>query len=153
MLLRRIWNKLTAPFQLLYWQITLPEAQGAKLFIEHNGQFLMIRETYGQEHWTFPGGRMKKYETPEDTARRKAKEEVGITIQNPQYLGSYFHTRQYKKDAICVYLARVKTGDHTINDSSVAESKWYTLEEMTTITPRSDSVEDVIELYRRHTGA
>ena len=36
------------------------------------------------------------------SANRKAMEEVGITLKNPRYLGSYFHTRQYKKDAICV---------------------------------------------------
>src|SRR6266403_474054 len=145
MLLHRIWNKLTAPFQLLYWQITLPNAEGAKLLIENDSAFLMIRETYGQEHWTFPGGRMKKYETPEDTARRKGKEEVGIAIRNLQYLGSYFHTRQYKKDAICVYYAHVGSKEHMVNDSSVAESRWYSLSEIEILTPRSESVEDVIE--------
>lgn len=147
-----MWNKATAPFQLLYWQVTLPEAEGAKVLIECKGKFLMIRETYGQKHWTFPGGRMKKYETPEDTARRKAQEEVGVTVRNPQYLGSYFHTRQYKKDAICVYLARVKTEQHKFNDSSVAESGWFTLEEIAQLSPRSESVDDALELYRRHTG-
>lgn len=153
MLIRRIWNKVTAPFQLMYWQFTLPQAEGAKLLIANNKKFLMIRETYGQQHWTFPGGRMKKYETPESAARRKAQEEVGITIKNPQYLGSYFHTRQYKKDAICVYLARTQSSDYKINTSNVAEARWFTLEEMTTLTPRSESVEDVIELYRRQKGS
>jgi 8-oxo-dGTP pyrophosphatase MutT (NUDIX family) len=137
----------------MYWQFTLPQAEGAKLLIEHKNKFLMIRETYGQEHWTFPGGRMKKYETPEDTARRKAIEEVGITLKSPQYLGSYFHTRQYKKDAICVYLAHAKSPDHKINTSNIAEARWFTLDETMTLTPRSEAVEDVIELYRRHKGA
>lgn len=145
-----MWNKATAPFQLLYWQVTLPQAEGAKVLIEHEGKFLMIREIFGQKHWTFPGGRMKKYETPEDTARRKAQEEVGVAIRNPVYLGSYFHTRQYKKDAICVYLAHAESTAHAPNDSSVAESGWFSLEEIAQLSPRSESVEDSVELYRRH---
>jgi ADP-ribose pyrophosphatase YjhB (NUDIX family) len=152
MLVRRIWNRATAPFQLLFWQVTLPEAEGAKLLIECKGKFLMIREAYGPQHWTFPGGRMKRYETPENTARRKAKEEVGITLKNLQYLGSYFHTRQYKKDAICVYFARTTSFAHTVNTSNIVESAWYTLDEILQHTPRSESVEDALELYRRHTG-
>lgn len=150
MLLRRIWNRLTAPFQLFYWQITLPEAEGAKLLIECDARFLMIREAYGSKHWTFPGGRMKVGETPEDVARRKALEEVGITLRNPRYLGSYFHTRQYKKDAICVYAAQAKNFEHKVNTSDIVESGWFTLDEIEHLTPRSESVEDVLELYRRH---
>ncbi len=150
MLIRRIWNRATAPFQLLFWQITLPEAEGAKLLIECDARFLMIREAYGSQHWTFPGGRMKNYETPEDAARRKSLEEVGITLRNPHYLGSYFHTRQYKKDAICVYLAQAKHFEHKVNTSDIVESGWYTLDEIEHLTPRSESVEDVLELYRRY---
>ncbi len=152
MLIRRLWNKATAPFQLLYWQITLPEAEGAKLLIEHEDRFLLIRETFGQKHWTFPGGRMKRYETPEETARRKSIEEVGLAIRNFTYLGSYFHTRQYKKDAICVYFAKVRSAAHAVNASDIAESDWFTLEEIAQLSPRSESVDDVLELYRRHTG-
>jgi 8-oxo-dGTP diphosphatase len=152
MIIRRLWNRATAPFQLLYWQVALPEAEGAKLLIEHKGKFLMIRETYGQKHWTFPGGRMKKYETPEDTARRKSIEEVGVAIKSPTYLGSYFHTRQYKKDAICVYLAHVKEPTHKPNSSNIVESGWFSSEEIAQLTPRSESVDDALELYRRHTG-
>ncbi len=152
MLLRRVWNRLTAPFQLLFWRLTLPEAEGAKLFIGCNDRFLMIRETTGPKHWTFPGGRMKQYETPEDAARRKALEEVGITLKNIQYLGSYFHTRQYKKDAICVYYAQMRNFEHEVNTSEILESGWYTLDEIEHLIPRSESVEDVLELYRRNRG-
>lgn len=152
MLLRRLWNKATAPFQLLYWQMTLPEAEGAKVLVEYKGTFLMIRETIGPQHWTFPGGRMRTYETPEDTARRKADEEVGIDIRNPIYLGSYFHTRQYKKDAICVYLTKARNPEYKANSSNVAEAGWFSLEEIAQLTPRSESVDDALELYRRHKG-
>lgn len=149
MLVRRLWNRATAPLQLFYWKVTLPQAEGAKLLIEHNGRFLMIRETYGPQHWTFPGGRMKKLETPEDTARRKAEEEVGITLRNPRYLGSYFHTRQYKKDAICVYYVNVPSDTYVANTSIVAECAWIRIEDIATLQ-RSESVDDALELYRRH---
>jgi ADP-ribose pyrophosphatase YjhB (NUDIX family) len=149
--LRRIWNRMTAPFQLIYWQLTLPEAEGVKLLIECNDKFLMIRETYGPKHWTFPGGRMRRYELPEDAAIRKAQEEVGITLYTPAYLGSYFHTRQYKRDAICVYHSCVTTTEHHPDTSIVVESGWFAREDMETLVS-SDSVDDAMELYGRHTG-
>lgn len=151
MFIQRLWNRFAAPFQLLYWRMSLSHAEGAKLLIEHDGKLLMIRETYGPQHWTFPGGRLKKEEAPTDTARRKAMEEVGITLTNPHYLGSYFHTRQYKKDAICVYYEKVTSSSCTPNDSTVAEAGWFTPEEITHLT-HSDSVDDALELFRRHTG-
>ncbi|MDB5189671.1 MAG: hypothetical protein JWL82_628 [Parcubacteria group bacterium] len=148
MFIRRVWNRATAPFQLLYWQMTLPQAEGVKLLIECDEKFLMIRETYGPQHWTFPGGRMKHHETPEDAARRKAKEEVGVTLGDTEYLGSYFHTRQYKRDAICVFCAKTESFEHTPSTTNVAESAWFTLEEMDTLE-RSESVDDALELYHR----
>lgn len=148
MVIKRIWSRVKAPFELFYWRMTLPLAQGVKLLIEHEGKFLMIRETLGKQHWTFPGGRMKDWETPEIAARRKAREEVGVTLTYPTYIGSYFHTRQYKKDAIGVFYEKVPSSDYRIHDSSIIEANWFTLLEMERLE-HSESVEDVIELFRR----
>lgn len=149
MFLKRLSNRVKAPFQLLYWRVAMPEAEGAKLLIEHDGKYLLIRETFGQKHWTFPGGRSRKNEQPEETARRKATEEVGITLVDLTPLGSYFHTRQHKRDVICAFYAQVDSPAFQINPNTISEARWYTREELASL-PQSESIADVLALYPEH---
>lgn len=146
MFLKRLQTRAIAPFQLLYWRITMPEAEGAKVLIEHNGRYLLIREPFGTQHWTFPGGRSRKGEDPEATATRKVREEVGIRLAKLTSLGSYFHTRQHKRDVICAYYGTVDSPAFQINPNTISEARWFSREEMASLT-QSESVADVLELY------
>ncbi len=149
MFLKRLSNRMLAPFQLLYWRVAMPEAEGAKVLIEHNGNFLLIRETYGPKHWTLPGGRSRKDEEPTETAKRKVREEVGIELTKLVTLGSYFHTRQHKKDVICAYFAQVDTQAFQINPNTIGEAHWFSVEELASLE-QSESVDDVLELYHKY---
>lgn len=146
MFIKRLFARVIAPLQLFYWRITVPEAEGAKVLIEHADKYLLIRETYGAKHWTLPGGRSRKGEEPTETARRKAHDEVGIDIVNPVSLGHYFHTRQHKRDVICAYYARVDSPAFQINPNTISEARWFSREELASLT-QSPSVADVFELY------
>lgn len=139
---------MLAPFQLLYWRVAGPQGEGAKLLIEHEGKFLLIREAVGQTHWTLPGGRSKAGETPEETARRKAKEEAGVKLESLAPLGSYFHTRQHKNDVIAAFHGKVQSYDLHPDSNLIAEAGWFTLEEIRNLT-KSESVDDVLELYTK----
>lgn len=44
----------------------------------------MLRHNYGPDHWTLPGGGLKRGEDMETAARRELKEEVGILAQRLQ---------------------------------------------------------------------
>ncbi len=149
MFLKRLSNKVSAPFQLFYWRIATPETEGAKVLIEHEGRYLLLREKYGQKYWTLPGGRAKGDEPSEATARRKTKQEVGITLGEIISIGSYFHTRQGKKDVVSTYYGHVPTNAYRIDKNSVAEADWFTVEEID-VLDRSASVDDVLELYTKY---
>lgn len=151
MFLKRMTNRVLAPFQLFYWRVATPQAEGAKVLIEHAGKYLLIRETVGQKQWTLPGGRTKSGEEPEVTARRKAQEEAGIAVGDLVPLGSYFHTRQGKKDVICAYYAEVSSPLYKVNPTTTAEAGWYTTAEIA-LLGRSESVDDVLELYTKYQG-
>ncbi|MEK7080121.1 MAG: NUDIX hydrolase [Patescibacteria group bacterium] len=150
-MLKRISTRLLAPFQLFYWKMATPEAGGAKVLIEYDGKYLLLRSTIGQNHWTLPGGRSKGAENPETTAKRKVKEEVGIALGALVPLGTYYHTRQGKKDVVCAYYAAVSMPQFHINTNVTVEAGWFTVAQMHTMT-RSESVDDVLELYTKYQG-
>ncbi|MES2994548.1 MAG: NUDIX hydrolase [Patescibacteria group bacterium] len=152
MFLKRLSNRVLAPFQLLYWRMAAPQAEGAKVLIKQGENFLLIRETYGPKHWTLPGGRSRKDEEPLETAKRKVREEVGIELSVLIPLGSYFHTRQHKKDVICAYLAHVGTQAFQINPNTVGEAHWFSVEELASLE-QSESVDDVLELYHKYAAS
>jgi 8-oxo-dGTP pyrophosphatase MutT (NUDIX family) len=96
-----------------------------KCLIEHEGRWLMIRNTYGQKYWTLPGGGVKRRESPADAAVREVSEEVGITLRDVEPIGEYFSTRHYSKDTVYCFRARVATPDHTIDAREIAEAAWF----------------------------
>lgn len=151
MFLKRLTNRVLAPFQLFYWRLAMPHVEGSKVLIECNGKYFLMREVFGQKHWTLPGGRAKPGEDPEETARRKTKEEAGIVLDTLQSLGTYFHTRQGRKDVICAYYARVDSPLFNTNTSSVEEAGWFSSSEIANLH-KSESVDDVLELYTKYRG-
>lgn len=146
--LKRIANRALYPIQLLYWRLLTPQAEGAKVLIECEGTFLLVREAMGSRLWTLPGGRAKNDEALEDTARRRAKEEAGVELTTLTPLGTYFHTRQHKKDFIGAFHAKVTSPEYKIDPTVMSEAGWFRLEEITTLE-RSESVDDVLELFHK----
>lgn len=57
---------------------------GVAVIIEKDNKVLLIKRknSTGNGTWSFPGGKMEKYETIENTAIREAKEEVDLDIFN-----------------------------------------------------------------------
>jgi 8-oxo-dGTP pyrophosphatase MutT (NUDIX family) len=55
-----------------------------KAVILDKGKFLLVRKSledpYRPGMWEFPGGRVKKYETPDQALVREVREEVGMHI-------------------------------------------------------------------------
>jgi 8-oxo-dGTP pyrophosphatase MutT (NUDIX family) len=53
---------------------------GAMVFIEHEGQVLLVKPSYRWK-WGMPGGLLDRRERPAEAARREAFEEVGAVIE------------------------------------------------------------------------
>ena len=73
--------KLAYALLRVYWFIFRPQIYGVKCLIEFEDSILMIRNTYGDMRWTFPGGGYKRNESPEMAAAREVREEVGISLE------------------------------------------------------------------------
>ena len=147
--MKRIFYKIANPVRNFYRFIFRPETFGVKILIECDEKFLLIRNSYGVDHWTFPGGGVKKRESPENAVKREVNEEVGVEI-NPVVLGQYFNTRHYTKDTVYCFYAKVDSFDFRIDESEVTEAKWFSEPEIPQF--RSAAVEEVLNLYKSLTN-
>lgn len=57
---------------------------GIAVIIEKDNKVLLIKRknSIGHDKWAFPGGKMEKYESIEETSIRETKEEVDLDISN-----------------------------------------------------------------------
>ncbi len=130
----------------LYWFVVRPRTSGVKCVIVHEGRWLMIRNTYGYRHWTFPGGGVRRHESPEAAVRREVREEVGIDVGAVRSIGSYFSTRDGCRDTVSCFIAGIVTGGAVADGVEVAEVAWVDPDRLP--VPSSPAVDDVIALLR-----
>lgn len=130
----------------MYWWFVRPNTQGVKAVITSQNKILLVRLTYYPNTWTFPGGGVKKKETPLHAAIRECKEEVGIDLQNLIYVGVLSFGHEYKKDTVHVFASEgVSIKQEIISDLiEVAEAKWFSLDALPSIGPNAKKI---LELY------
>lgn len=60
----------------------------------HNeaGELLLVRHSYASRNWSFPGGGLKRGETPEQAIRREIREELGCALAEVRELGRIAET-------------------------------------------------------------
>lgn len=58
------------------------------IITDFEGSLLMLRHSYGNGHWSLPGGGIGRSERPEDAARREVREELGIDLSRLTSLGT-----------------------------------------------------------------
>lgn len=89
---------------------------------------LLVRQTY-VPGWFMPGGGIKRNETPEQAARREAREEAGAELGAVKLLGVYSHFGEWKSDHNIVFFC----DDFTLtkkHDAEIAELKFFGLNEL-----------------------
>ena len=138
--------KLAYALLRLYWFIFRPQIYGVKCLIEFEDRILMIRNTYGDMRWTFPGGGFKRNESPEMAALREVHEEVGISLAALRPLGHYTSTDGYKCDTVKCYAGRVQTPAFEIERNEIYEAAWFDWADLP--HPLASDAGRVIELYR-----
>ncbi len=55
------------------------------------GRLLLVHQAYGDRLWDFVGGGAEPGESPEETAIREAREEIGLTVAPRGLIGVYFN--------------------------------------------------------------
>lgn len=91
----------------LYWRVTKPVTFGVRaLVLGPDERLLLVKHTYDR-YWYLPGGGMRTNEAPETALAREVREELGIAdLAVERLLGTYFSTREGKRDTVHVFVAR-----------------------------------------------
>ena len=61
----------------------------ALVFIRKEDTLLLVKQSYGEQYWSLPGGVMEAGESIDQTAIREVKEETGLDIRLGRLIGVY----------------------------------------------------------------
>jgi A/G-specific adenine glycosylase len=78
--------------------------------------------------WEFPGGKIKKGESPEETCLREIKEEVDLSVEIEKYLTRVKHAYTHFKVVIEVFLCNHPRGRIRLNGP--IDYRWVALSEL-----------------------
>lgn len=73
----RIAYRLGFPLARIWWRLRGARHEGALVAVHVDRGLLLLRSSYRSE-WNFPGGAVKRGETPDAAARRELAEEIGL---------------------------------------------------------------------------
>jgi 8-oxo-dGTP diphosphatase len=81
------------------------------ILTNHTGEVLLLhRNTPHLVQWELPGGKLEPGETPEQTAIREAREEIGVTVRVMAHLGDTTFEDQGKQWAYRWFKAEITRG-------------------------------------------
>jgi ADP-ribose pyrophosphatase YjhB (NUDIX family) len=95
----------------------------ASVILDDHGRILLVKHAYGELNWELPGGGGEARESAEQTARREAREEVGVELQIDRLIGVYWEP---ENDAHhFVFLARSKGAARVHDHTEITEVGWF----------------------------
>jgi ADP-ribose pyrophosphatase YjhB (NUDIX family) len=118
------------PFRKLYWFLFRPQVRGVKSLIQFENKFLLVKLAYAHKQWGIPGGGVDAKETFRDAVMRETFEEVGVSLQNPQKIGSYFSDVDFRQVTVEVFHTMVDNNFFEIDPIEITEAGWFAPDEV-----------------------
>ena len=124
-----------------------------KIYDEKNNKVLVLdkKKKYGWEGLTFPGGKVEKNESFENSVIREAKEETNLDIKNPELLGiiTWAFTNdkgEFQKDVGLLYQTNDFSGK-LIENNREGKLFWKDYDKFKKIKKMSDSMPEILKIY------
>jgi ADP-ribose pyrophosphatase YjhB (NUDIX family) len=78
-------------------------------------------------HWSLPGGKIDKGETPEACLLRELKDELALSMVKIDYkLGEYLSNKEGKRDAVYIFVVKLLSPDFQ-KQWELEEAQWFPL--------------------------
>jgi 8-oxo-dGTP pyrophosphatase MutT (NUDIX family) len=125
--------RLGYPLAHAYWRLAQPTKVGVKCLLTRGDEILLVRHTYGPTgRWEMPGGGVKRREEPAAAARREAREELGVDIDDWRPLGDLFERIDGKRDTLWCFAAPPGDREIVIDPAEIAEARWFRRDDLPT---------------------
>lgn len=120
------------------------------IVVSECGEVVLIRQSYGNtERFVGVAGYIRSGEVPEEAAIRETAEEIGLTAEEVQYIGSSFHERGGQ--LMLGMLVRVKKADFRISEE-LLEAKWFSFEDAVNTVREGSELQQFLKKAREVVG-
>jgi ADP-ribose pyrophosphatase YjhB (NUDIX family) len=99
----------------------------ALVFIQREDAVLLVKQDYGHQYWSLPGGVVEPGESVEQAAIREVKEETGLDIRITKVVGIYSKPNEH---AIAITLEGTATGGTLAPNNEITECRYFKLDEL-----------------------
>jgi 8-oxo-dGTP pyrophosphatase MutT (NUDIX family) len=112
--------------------------------ILRDGDALLVRHTYGDRRWGWPGGLVRRGEEPAATARREIREELGFDLEDWAPIGKLdYRSRDRAHHLVWCFLAQAGPEDPVLKRAEIAEVRWAPLDGV-----QSDTLDGTAQIAR-----
>ena len=106
---------------------TVPQKDRVRVIVyRDDGDILLVKNRFSRQEWALPGGGVKHNESYEQAAVRETLEEIGLKIDNLQYLGKANSHESYAKFSVRVFAAHASNYDIKCN-FEIMEARWLNM--------------------------
>jgi 8-oxo-dGTP pyrophosphatase MutT (NUDIX family) len=123
--LRRLGYRVAHGLLRFYWYLARPAVTGVKAVIIDGQKVLLVQHTYGSRSWDFPGGRIKRHESPLSAVSREMAEELGIASARWERLGEVTGEMHHRRDTLCCYRAELSDPTLELELSELGAVRWF----------------------------
>jgi 8-oxo-dGTP pyrophosphatase MutT (NUDIX family) len=100
--------RLGFPLARIWWRLRRRRQHEGALVAIHVGQSLLVLRSSYRSAWNFPGGSVRRGETPEVSARRELAEEIGLVPNAPlRLVGEASGVWDGRRDRVFFFVLRL----------------------------------------------
>jgi ADP-ribose pyrophosphatase YjhB (NUDIX family) len=107
-----------------YRWVRRPTIHGVRCVVMRGDEVLLVRHTYGDRRWGFPGGRGRRGEPPHETARREMREELRLDIEDWRVCGELAFTGDDRAMHVVTSLVADAPAEPDVNRAEIADVRW-----------------------------
>ena len=94
----------------------------ALVFIQQGDAILLVKQGYGEQYWSLPGGKMEPGESIDEAAIREVMEETGLDVRLKRVVGLYSKPNE---DGLAVCFEGEVLGGILKADHEITECRYF----------------------------